>query len=361
VFESKFQDKSIVEKPTCPFCTTPLEKPAEGHSTTMPVGSCICGAVFVCDVTGHNLGSAMVEGLLYACRGDSDRAWNLLPEEDYLERQVKHYDLETHSIIHSGAYQGRRIGGVLLFIRLQEVVVKNLSAEPEPTAKDPIRDSRPIQENGVPANLSKKDVEALVNSYDLEPLIAAAENDKRVLRNLKRLLYSPDDLQRLRAAEFIGRASRAIGRRDPEAVSRLLQELFSSVTDTAASSWGAVDAIGEIIRCQPDLFSSSIRRLALLSQDPSLAADVLRALVRIGEERPDLLHVNAGSLLRLLENPAPLLQGYAAILVGLLKLGEARETLEDLRNIRSEVPVYNQGTIHKKTVAGIAEEALDRI
>ncbi|RJR39767.1 MAG: PBS lyase [Desulfobacteraceae bacterium] len=361
MFESKFQEKNIVEKPACPFCTTPVEKPAEERSSTMPMGSCTCGAVFVCDVTGHNLGSAMVEGLLHACKGDSDKAWNLLPEEDYLERQVKHYDLETHSIIHSGAYQGRRIGGVLLFIRLQESDGENPRSKPGPTSVDSPRESRDMQEERARANLSKKDVEALVNSYDVEPLVAAAENDKRVLRSLKRLLYSPDDLQRLRAAEFIGRASRAIGRREPEAVSRLLQELFSSVTDTAASSWGAVDAIGEIIRCQPDLFSSSIRRLALLSQDPSLAADVLRALVRIGGARPDLLHVNAGALIRLLENPAPLLKGYAAMLVGLLKMGEARERLEALRENRSEIPVYDRGTIQKRTIAGIAQEALGRL
>jgi hypothetical protein len=60
----------------------------------MPVGSCSCGAVYACDETGHNLGSAMIEALVFGCNMDWDLAWGLLPEEDYLEKLVENYDLE---------------------------------------------------------------------------------------------------------------------------------------------------------------------------------------------------------------------------------------------------------------------------
>lgn len=360
VLESKFQERNIVDKPTCPFCTSLLEPPAENQSREMPMGSCTCGAVYICDVTGHNLGSALVDAIVRACNGDSDKAWNLLPEEDYLERQVKDYDLETHRIVHGGVYQGRRISGTLLFIRLKGPAESKM--EPEAPGAQATKGVSRLPDGKAKARpLSKEEVEAFVASYDLEPLLAAAEGEKRILRNLKRLLYSPDELLRRKAAEALGRVSAVVSCTDPEAVSRLLQELFSSVTDTAASTWGAIDAIGEIIRFQPDAYSSLIPRLAQLSRDRSLIEDLLRALVTIGHARPDVLHMNPSHLIQLLEDHEPRIQGYAAILIGQLKLNEAKADLERLRDSRAEMTVYRDGASHNKTVGRLAAEALAKI
>jgi len=360
LLESKFQERNIVDKPACPFCARLLEEPSENRSREMPMGSCTCGAVYICDVTGHNLGSALVDALVRACNGDSDKAWNLLPEEDYLERQVKDYDLETHRIVHGGVYQGRRVNGTLLFIRLKSPAESQMKPE-APGSQAPGKVSRlpDGKANGRP--LSKEEVEAFVASYDLEPLLAAAEGEKRILRSLKRLLYSPDELLRRRAAEALGRVSAVISAKDPEPVSRLLQELFSSVTDTAASSWGAIDAIGEIIRFQPDAWSSLIPRLAQLSRDRSLLEDVLKALVGIGHARPDVLHMSPNHLIPLLEDQDPRIRGCAVILVGQLKLKEAKADLGRLRDSREEMTLYQDGTNHKKTLGLLAAEALAKI
>ncbi|NIR13136.1 MAG: PBS lyase, partial [Desulfobacterales bacterium] len=61
---SRFSGREIIAKPTCPFCGMVIEKPGELETETqteMPVGKCSCGAVYACDVTGHNLGTALVE------------------------------------------------------------------------------------------------------------------------------------------------------------------------------------------------------------------------------------------------------------------------------------------------------------
>ena len=81
----RFQGREIIDKPACPFCGGLIERPRETSANEMPLGSCSCGAVFACDVTGHNLGTALSEALVSACQGDWDSAWNLLPEQDYLE------------------------------------------------------------------------------------------------------------------------------------------------------------------------------------------------------------------------------------------------------------------------------------
>ena len=81
--EGRFKGRDVVSKPSCPFCGVYLNKPSElntGMPQEMPVGACKCGAVYTCDVTGHNLGTAMSEALVFACNGDWDLAWDLLPD-----------------------------------------------------------------------------------------------------------------------------------------------------------------------------------------------------------------------------------------------------------------------------------------
>jgi hypothetical protein len=349
----KFQGRDIIDKPACPFCGSMLEKPVERPRGEMPLGSCACGAVFACDVTGHSLGTAMSEALVAACGGDWDAAWDLLPEEDYQEKQVHHYDAETHLIIHGGVHQGRRIAGTLLFIRLQKQAAPlQRQRDLSPPASVSARGKR---------SFSRKEVEALVAAYDLGPLLVAAEEDRRILQDLKRLLYSADPLLRWRAAEALGSVSAVIARYDPGAVTRLLQGLFSSVTDTAASSWGAINAIGEILASRPESFSGFLPQLVQISRTPSFVEEVLRALGRIAESGADLLKEVASRMLPLLAHPAPGVRGYAAVLLGNLKAGAARETLEKLRDDEAEIDVYRHGVMEKKTVGQLALEALSRI
>jgi hypothetical protein len=222
----KFAGRDIIVKPTCPFCGMSIERPKELEvrmPTEMPVGSCSCGAVYACDVTGHNLGTALIDALVFGCSGDWDLAWDLLPEDDYLEKMVENYDHESHLIVHGGIYKGRRVTGTLYFIRLHqdirevtaEGVQKRLNratpGSPEPSPKRRGKKS-----------FSKKEVELLVNNYEVEPLLKLAAQDKRIIRDLQRLLYSVDKLIRWRAADVLGRVAAVIAKYDPRAISKLL-------------------------------------------------------------------------------------------------------------------------------------------
>jgi hypothetical protein len=325
----------------------------------MPLGDCSCGAVYACDVTGHNLGSAMIEALVHACTGDWDFAWDLTPDEDYLDKQLKNYDFETHHIIHGGVYEGRRIAGVLYFIRLNSPVAEKASI---------VRSERTVSPNAGTAfpraprrSSSKLEVEDLIRNYNLEPLLDMASEDKRILRDVKRVLYSAEKLFRWRAAEALGKISAVIVPKDPGAISKLLQGLFSSVSDTAASGWGSVDAIGEIISALPDHFSGFLPQLVQISRDPSLLPEVLRAMVKIGETRPDLLRRYSYPMIPLLRNPDSEVRGYAAILLGHLKAYEAREDLIRLREDMAPIDIYRAGQIEKTTLQQLAIESLSKL
>jgi hypothetical protein len=149
-----------------------------------------------------------------------------------------------------------------------------------------------------------------------------------------------------------------IAQKDPGTISKLLQGLFTSVSDTAASSWGSVDAIGEIIGALPDHFSGFLPQLVQISRDPALLPEVLRAMAKIGETRPDLLRRFSYPMIPLLRNPASEVRGYAAILLGHLKAHEAREDLTKLMEDTAPMDIYRTGQIQKTTIQQLAAESL---
>jgi HEAT repeat protein len=144
-------------------------------------------------------------------------------------------------------------------------------------------------------------------------------------------------------------------------VSKFLQGLFGSVTDTAASSWGALDAIGEIISHEPELFSHYIPRLSLLARERSLLSEILRAMVRIGQTRPDLLGKASYLVITFLKDKDPQVRGQAALLLGNLRVVEAKEDLKRLLDDPCETEVYKAGFFEKRTVGDLAYESLNRL
>jgi hypothetical protein len=357
--ESKFLGKDILSRPKCPFCGLDIDKPVDLSHSAMPMGKCGCGAVYAFDVTGHNLGSAMIEALVYACGGDCDCAWSLTSDEDYVDEQVYNYDDRTHRIVQSGVYEGRRIAGTLYFIRLQ----KNLPWSGERAGIPEISSFPTSSSLEVPARKSfaKHDVEAFVKAYELDILLTMAREDKRIIRDLKRLLYSADDTLRWRAAEAIGRVSAVIVEKDPGSIAKLMQGLFSALMDTAASSWGALDAIGEIISRNPRQFSGYIPQLYPLVRDKSLLPDILRALGKIGLTYPEPMRKVGPHFVPFLDDPEPAMRGYAAILLSNLGTEEAREPLSKLLEDPAEVSLYEGGNVIVTTVGRLCADALKRL
>lgn len=357
--------RGLAKRPACPFCGIPIEKPRELRTRRpgeMPVGSCSCGAVYAYDATGHNLGSAFIEALVFGCNMDWDLAWGLLPEEDYLEKFVENYDYETHLIIPGGFYKNRRISGTLYFIRLGEDirevtfqgVQRKLNRAMTVTGKP---SSRVMDEK----TFTKREIEELVREYQVELLLNIAKQDKRIIKDLQRLLYSGDELTRLRAAEILGKVAVVIAQKDPGAISKLLQRLFTSLTDTGTSGWGAMDAIGEIIGNLPEIFAGYIPELYRFVEDKTFRARTLKALGRIAKTRPDLIRKSAFRFISFLHDSEPETRGYAALLLGNLGASAARDDLEYIRDENKEIDIYENGKIAKKMTGQLALEALAKI
>jgi hypothetical protein len=358
--------KEFTKKPECPFCGLPMQRPTElkvRRYGDMPVGSCSCGAVYACDPSGNNLGSAFIEALVFGCDMDWDLAWSLLPGDDYMEKLVENYDIVNHVIVPGGFYGGRRISGALYFVRMhrdiREVTLEGVQQKLD-RARTAGAAPPPAGPEGHKA-LTRKDVEHLVREYRVEPLITAAGHNKRILRDLQRLLYSGDHLVRNRAVEVLGKASAVIARRDPGTVANLLQELLNSVTAPGSSSWGSIEAAGEIIGGSPDLFAGYLPPMYTFLGDPDHRPRTLRAIARVARTRPDLLRGAAFRLMPCLQDPDPEVRGYAALLFGSLAVPEAGNYLESIKEDTAEISVYKDGVFEKMTVGRLAAEALNSL
>jgi hypothetical protein len=327
------------------------------------VGSCSCGAVYACDETGHRLGLAMIEALVFGCDMDWDLAWDLSPGEDYLQEIVENYDLQTHLIVSSGSYEGRKTSGALYFVRLHKDVREVTTEGVEKNLARAIRSqqARPSSRDKKTKTLSKKEIEELVKGYQIEPILTAAHDDKKIIRYLQRLLYSGDALLRRRAAETLGMAGAIIGDTDPGIVSKLLQGLFYSISDTAAFPLGAFEAIGEIIGHRPELFGGYAPQLYQFLGDKTRRADALQTLARVAKSAPSILRKHTFYFFDFLKDPDITVRGYAALLLGNLGAYEARQDLQMLVGDSHEIEIYEEGAIHKKTVGQIASEALNSL
>lgn len=101
----------------CPFCDNYLACPVDIHLKSLDIvgGICACGAVYVLDRSGHNLGEIFLDALTFSCKGDIDRALSLMPE-DY-ETETFDYDIHANMVRSRGSRRGR--SGKIIFVRLK--------------------------------------------------------------------------------------------------------------------------------------------------------------------------------------------------------------------------------------------------
>ena len=83
----------------CPFCRTGLKRPTQlrlSAAEAVAGGTCTgCGAIYLLDPTGKNVGEVMMQGLTLAADRLSMDMSSMVPGEDY-EDVVLSYDWRTH-------------------------------------------------------------------------------------------------------------------------------------------------------------------------------------------------------------------------------------------------------------------------
>jgi len=371
------KDAQIKVRPWCPFCGQDVgspRSPVQRKMDEFTMGVCQCGAVYTCDPTGFNVGAAMVEAIVHACNDNWDLAWELLPDKDYLTGRIDNYDEQNHQVYENRNVDGRKVSGVLYFVRLHRDLAQlshkldehrkatDAAIAPPPSATD-IPELEPVRDPGrMKKKADKTTVGKMVAAEDIDSLVDLALDDLKTLRFMQRLLYTPDEEKRWHCAHVIGQVCRRLSTRKPGAVSDLLHRLYEACSDSAASHWGLLETIGAIIAARPDIYGGFARHLLMYREADSSRMQVLWALGTIAEKRPDLVRATPFySLFPALAHEDPRVRGHALRLFGRISANEVVGDLEKLTGDPAGLTVYEQGRPQKTTVAKLAEAALDHL
>ncbi len=370
------KEKTIV-RPWCPFCGQKVGRPSDAPIRKMnefPVGRCQCGSVYTCDATGHNVGAAIVETLVYACNDNADYAWELMPEDDYLTGRIENYDENAHQVVAEKNLDGRAVRGVLYFVRLhadaRDLAMKIKEKKdqilgqivPEYRNQSAIVMEPAPDANRIRRKADKTLVKDLVDARDIDGLVALCFDDKKTLRLMQRLLYSPMESRRWQVAWTIGQVTARTSTRQPGPVSEMLHRLFEACSDSAATPWGMVETIGYIIALRPDIFGAFTRLLLNYLKEPSTMNQVLWSLAEIAGKRPDLIRDTPFfNLFHFLKHPEAQVRGQVVRLLGRIKASEALMQLMELSKDQETFEWCRDGQLESSTIASATAEAIRAI
>nr|HDN00270.1 HEAT repeat domain-containing protein [Deltaproteobacteria bacterium] len=359
-------------KPVCPFCDSPVDRPKKVEPRRLgdfDCGACECGAVYVHDATGHNLGAAWVEALGFACNDDWDLAWSLTPGEDYQDAFLENYDIESNLIQPTGRSQDdRAVRAGLVFIRMSkdirevthEGVKEKMELLSESRSSAEERDKTYFERRS--RRYSKQQVKDLVQDVEIEKLRSMALEDSLVLRKIQRLLYSTDETLMWRAITALGAVAGALATERPSLIGDLTRRLLLASSDSAATNWGSIETIGEIIRAQPKIYGSFMRHILGFINDPPSCPAVLWAIGRVGELHPQVVRASEFfALFALLKNQEPKIRGLAVWAFGRMRAKEALKAIQEMADDAEELRFFDGQSIRSTTISELAAEAIGRI
>ncbi|HAK87522.1 MAG TPA: hypothetical protein DHV16_04690 [Nitrospiraceae bacterium] len=335
-------------KPECPFCGRDITAPGKIKTDLGEIigGRCACGAVYVCDLTGHNAGEAYMDALAFA-KGD----WNfdeINSDEDYITNDID-YDLRTHSRLYSRSTG--QSGGKLIFVKISKNVMQEKTVDSGREAVSKTVDTKR-------AHISKKALRGLLEQGLYGDVIKEAREDKGVIRKLISSAYDKEDVVSWRAIEALGVTAGALsGEGKTEIVRDAVRRLLWSMGEESGGiGWSAAEMIGEIIRNNPDEFADIAPIVWSFREEEMFRPGILWAMGRIAEIRPDLVSFIARDMQRMFADKNPAVRGYAAWVAGILGEERLLENVEGLSGDESEIDFYHNGELLKKKITGIVEE-----
>lgn len=310
------------ELPTCLFCGRVISPPQEQLTEIGDViyGKCECGAIYVCEPTGHNQGEALLDAMMLASpNGIQDIELGV-----NFELRERDYDLRTHQYVY---IKNWFFSGRLFFI-------KPLSKRVEDAMQEKIK-------------INKKDFLNLLEKADFETIQKASLQNKNILGWLISLSYDKDNLMSWKAIEAMEYVAKAyIEAQDIETLRNTIRKLLWSMTDESGGiGWRAAELIGQIIYAEPSLFEDIIPILWSQREEESFLESVLRSMIKLSKKvnLRDYIKIEDEELKNLMNHKNEEIRALASIMVNRIK--SSVTVPEEVKN--TMVSVYNKGNIIK--------------
>ncbi|MEW6571193.1 MAG: DVU0298 family protein [Nitrospirota bacterium] len=295
------------EEPRCPFCQSKIDPPdeiLEGMKLEFPLGTCRhCGSVYACDVTGHNMGAAALEALLFASGNDQSFAYSLSYGRDYDDAVIENYDIIGHKVVPERSPEGMPVKGALVFVRLKGSPRQEIKEEGEVSEHPPVK-------------LSREAIRRLVEANLIDDLSTLALADARVLNEIHLMLYTPDDLLRWKIIDVLTKVCEKMVGERPDLVNKLIEKELQNAAYPGASPWGALETAGALISINPDLFHEFIPILLGFFRQENLRKGFAWAIGKIAAVKPDSVRYAHDTLRFFLSDKDPSVRAYAATSLG---------------------------------------------
>lgn len=338
----------------CPFCASFILRPEATKTDFGEIlsGRCTCGAVYVCDPTGHNAGEAYMEAMALA-KGD----WDLQcfdGETDYQTFDMD-YDLNRHQRVYTKGMGS--VSGKLIFVKLRKPGIE----EPASGTPQPIADGAKTDYGGGRVT-DKKTIRKLLEEKAYVDIAGIALQDKSVIRHIISLAYDKEDVITWRAIEAMGIVARALsGTRVDILRDTIRRLLWSMGEESGGIGWSAAEMLGEIIRSDPEQFSDIIPIVWSFREEDMFRAGIVWAMGRIAQVRPDLVDFIKDDICSMLSDKNPAVRGYAVCVFGILGADKVLDDLRKLLGDRASLSFYENGELTERTVAAIVEGILNSI
>ncbi|MBF0557506.1 MAG: hypothetical protein HQL08_01865 [Nitrospirae bacterium] len=316
-------------------------------------GRCECGAVYVCDPTGHNTGEAYMEALALS-KGN----WQLngIEENVDYETETIDYDEKSHQTVYSKGNSS--LSGRLVFVKVKSGTESSL---PEQRAQADSPSQSRISTPGGKTDMKGK-VRKLLESRDYEDVAQMARQDRGVIRWLISLAYDKEEEITWRAIEAVGVISKKYSKEIMDVLRDTVRRLLWSMGEESGGiGWSAAEMLGEIIAGDPDAFNDIVPILWSFKEEDMFRSGILWAMGRISLVRPDMTAFIADDLPGMMRDPNPNVRGYAAWVAGISGAGNLVEHISRLLDDASPVAFYRDGNLTSRTLSEIARDAMHKM
>jgi HEAT repeat protein len=189
---------------------------------------------------------------------------------------------------------------------------------------------------------------------------------RQVINPLFSFLLHHDEQVKWRAVSAMGDVVANLAEKDMESARVVMRRLMWILNDESGGiGWGAPEAMGEIIASHDGLAKeyasvlvSYVREDGNFLEYEPLQRGTVWGIGRVAQVKPHMIPDAVPHLLLFLESPDGIVRGLAAWTVGLLGAAAAQSMLEALSEDVTEVPLYLNRNLVRRTVGGLAKEAL---
>ncbi len=205
----------------------------------------------------------------------------------------------------------------------------------------------------------REEIVRLLKDGDFAALATQAGKDNSIFRILISLSYDRESVVSWRAVEAMGIVAGERAKTEPGLVRNIVQRILWMMREESGNNpWSAPEMLGEIVRNAPEEFADIAPIIASFHDEEILRSGVLRALVRIGEVRADLVKDSSAVAGVYLEHSDAVTRVYALELVRTLMLKEFLPAAEKLKHDHAIVRIYSRGDFENVAVGKIAEETV---